>query len=324
MKRKWPLAAWAAFVYWTVGFYPFRWSLPFKTYDNAAKLNAEGGWHFSEPGIVKTPAAPQWLAEVINRSSLQIILEVRPAHHSQFGPARILSISQDPYSRNLTIAQEGTDLVLRLRTPLTSLNGMPSYQIEDVFAHSGWQRIEVLIHSGKVQVQINGEPCIAAQLPAHALWSWAHHYILALGNEVTFDRPWLGDIRRAEIHVGEMGLDYASAGLLDAPKRYYVPRSNCLLQIVPLFCGELDQDRLLDWLTNLIGFVPFGLIVARVFPHRGMVQTAALASFGLSLSIEVGQLFLPARFPTSEDLLLNSVGGALGAILAGKIFRTCI
>jgi glycopeptide antibiotics resistance protein len=94
------------------------------------------------------------------------------------------------------------------------------------------------------------------------------------------------------------------------------------MQIVPLSCGELDQDRLLDWLTNFIGFVPFGLVVARVFPHRDVVQTVMLASFGLSLSIEIGQLFLPARFSSSEDLLLNSIGGALGAILAGKVMKT--
>jgi hypothetical protein len=245
-----------------------------------------------------------------------------PAHHDQFRSARIFSISQDPYSRNITIAQEGADLVLRLRTPQTSLNGMPSYQIEDVFAHSGWQRIEVLIQPGELQIQINGVPCIAAKLPVHALLAWANYYPLALGNEMTFDRPWLGNIRRAEIRVGEVALDYAFTNLLDVPKRYYVPRSNCLVEIIPFSCGELDQERVLDWLANLIGFVPFGLFVASAFPHRSVIQTATLASFGLSLSMEVGQLFLPARFPSSEDLLLNTIGGALGAALAGKFFRS--
>jgi len=41
----------------------------------------------------------------------------------QRGPARILSYSIDPMRRNFTLGQEGPDMVLRLRTPNTGLNG---------------------------------------------------------------------------------------------------------------------------------------------------------------------------------------------------------
>ena len=173
MKRKWPLVVWVVFVYWTVGFYPFRWSLPFKAYINAAQSSAEGRWQFSEPGIAKTTAAPEWLAEAIKHSSLQVILEIKPAYQDQSGPARIFSISQNPYYQNVMIGQEGADLVLRLRTSQTSLSGMPSYQIADVFAHAEWQRLEVLIRPGELQIQINGAPCISTKLPARALLAWA-------------------------------------------------------------------------------------------------------------------------------------------------------
>ena len=43
---------------------------------------------------------------------------------SQTGPARILTFSRGAYLRNLTLAQEGTTLVIRIRTPLMGLNGL--------------------------------------------------------------------------------------------------------------------------------------------------------------------------------------------------------
>jgi hypothetical protein len=307
-------------MYWTAGFYPFHWTLPFIGYKNVVQRSPGGGWKFSQPGIVKTIAAPEWLSQAIKDSALNIILEIRPSSQDQSGPARILSISKDPHHQNMIIAQEGTSLVLRLRTPQTSLSGMPSYQIEGAFARLEWQRVDLLVKPEEVQIQINGAQRLAAKLPARALSNWATDYSLALGNEMTFDRPWLGEIRRAEIIVGQEKLDYAREDLLAVPEQYYVPRHNCLVQVVPLSCSSLDQDRLLDWLLNLIGFVPFGILVAGLFPHRGIIRTATLASLVLSLSIEVGQIFLPGRYPSSEDLLLNLVGGALGATLTSRVF----
>ena len=43
----------------------------------------------------------------------------------QDGPARIVSNSVSPYLRNFTLGQQGSDLVFRLRTPDTGLNGYP-------------------------------------------------------------------------------------------------------------------------------------------------------------------------------------------------------
>jgi VanZ family protein len=305
--------------YWAAGVYPFSWGLPYITYENAVQRSSEGAWLFLKPGIARTTTPPEWLSEAIEHSTLKILLEIRPASQQQSGPARILTVSQDPYYRNLTIAQEGAALVVRLRTPLTSLNGTPAFHIEDVFTHLQWWRIEILIGSDEIQIWINRVSRLSVSLPARAFSVWANNYGFALGNEMTFDRPWLGEIRRAEITVGQKTLDFAGEDLLTISKRYSVPRSNCLVQVIPLSCSELDQRRVLDWLLNLIGFVPFGFLTARVFPHRRVILKATLAAFVLSLSIEATQIFLPARFPSSEDVLLNIIGAALGAILAGKI-----
>jgi VanZ family protein len=50
------------------------------------------------------------------------------------GLARIISISKNPFSRNLTLGQNSKNLVLRLRTPITGENGTePEFIIPDVF-----------------------------------------------------------------------------------------------------------------------------------------------------------------------------------------------
>jgi hypothetical protein len=53
----------------------------------------------------------------------------------QTGPARIVSNSSDPLHRNFTVGQEGRDLIVRVRTPATGMNGSPFHLVvPDVFS----------------------------------------------------------------------------------------------------------------------------------------------------------------------------------------------
>lgn len=55
---------------------------------------------------------------------------------SQDGPARIVSNSRDPGFRNFTLGQQGSDMVFRLRTPATGLNGSrPEVFVPGVFSN---------------------------------------------------------------------------------------------------------------------------------------------------------------------------------------------
>jgi len=82
-----------------------------------------------------------------------------------------------------------------------------------------------------------------------------------------------------------------------------------------------------DIAVNLAGYVPLGLItVVALYPRLRGVAAFAVAVAGaaaLSLALEAGQSYLPARFPTNLDVLCNVAGAALGAAL-GQHFTLLI
>ena len=72
---------------------------------------------------------PRWAAEAVRErltasGELSVTARLRVASRDTFGPARIVSLSHTPYLRNFTLGQSRADLVLRVRTPHTSDNGM--------------------------------------------------------------------------------------------------------------------------------------------------------------------------------------------------------
>jgi VanZ family protein len=76
-----------------------------------------------------------------------------------------------------------------------------------------------------------------------------------------------------------------------------------------------------DIVSNLLGYVPLGMLfcIAQLRQRRpvwwALLFTTALAT-GLSYLTEFTQNFLSQRYPSLVDLLLNSAGAALGAVLA--------
>ncbi len=76
-----------------------------------------------------------------------------------------------------------------------------------------------------------------------------------------------------------------------------------------LVCGDLG---LVDALLNLGLFVPLGIALGIGGRPPGH---AALVGGGLSLAIELVQLLVPGRDPSLSDLLTNTAGAFLGALL---------
>lgn len=82
-----------------------------------------------------------------------------------------------------------------------------------------------------------------------------------------------------------------------------------------------DRGLVVDILVNVLGFIPFACCLLmfltgnrHMSPNRATLLTV-IASATLSLVIEIGQMGLPTRTPSSLDLLCNTLGAALGTMV---------
>ena len=75
-----------------------------------------------------------------------------------------------------------------------------------------------------------------------------------------------------------------------------------------------------DLSINLVAYVPCGFLLAQSLEHRTGRLRASLIAFVLgmvlSFAMESIQSYLPSRVPSNTDLLFNSLGACLGAILS--------
>lgn len=125
---------------------------------------------------------------------------VTPANTTQGGPARILSISLDPFNRNLTLAQDGNRYDVRLRTTATNDNGQPSTaSLTNTVTTTRTHVAYTWDGAGTAKVYLNGTEQVTNTVSG-TLGNWNDTYLLALGNELTGDRPWLGELHTLALY----------------------------------------------------------------------------------------------------------------------------
>jgi glycopeptide antibiotics resistance protein len=73
--------------------------------------------------------------------------------------------------------------------------------------------------------------------------------------------------------------------------------------------------------ANVALFVPLGVVSSLAFPHWSWWRVGVLGLL-ISCCMELGQLlFLHNRFPSPLDLVTNSSGAVIGALLAATAFK---
>jgi len=63
--------------------------------------------------------------------------------------------------------------------------------------------------------------------------------------------------------------------------------------------------------ANVVMFVPFGVLVGLLAPARAWWAVVLLGAATATL-IETVQLWLPTRYPTVQDVVMNTLGAAVG------------
>jgi VanZ family protein len=134
-------------------------------------------------------------------------------------------------------------------------------------------------------------------------------------------RPDLDDAiaRYAFTEVGgrEVRNEVASGPNLEIPSTFSVPHKGFLLSPVKEF--KADWNYAVDVGMNITGFVPLGLVVCSYLawtksPSKAMFYTVIACGI-LSFVIEVLQYYIPRRNSGTTDIITNTLGAALGAVL---------
>jgi hypothetical protein len=313
--HRWPVLLVTLLSYWAVGFYPYQ----IGPYQNAAVLTAEQTLRFDAPGIAYSRGPPAWLPAAIGSSSLHVTLEVRTAPNQIRRWARILSLSQDSHSYNLFIAKDGRRLVVQLGPFESDVADRPRYVVDNVFALPGWRRIELDISPSLLSIKVDGREALREAVPPQLLANWSPKYRLAFGNEFGFSRPWLGELREATVLVAGQRHDYLLPEALKIPARHHPPLAFRYIQWTPFPAYNGGSRVNSDHAVNFFGFIPLGWILAMTLRRPKSLLALAAMGCAMSLSIEAGQILLAQRTPSVDDLLLNTLGGALGAWLGLRV-----
>jgi glycopeptide antibiotics resistance protein len=85
---------------------------------------------------------------------------------------------------------------------------------------------------------------------------------------------------------------------------------------------ELGIGSRADWVANILLFVPLAFLwLGVLWPKRGWVAKALVSGFvlvgcaGLSVAIEFTQIFFPPRTVSLNDIIAESIGAIIGAVL---------
>ena len=311
-RRLGRLTAAAIAVYALASLWPFVLDAPARL-TNGARPSPEGGLDFATPGLAVSDGPPAWVQAALDSQSVQLELTLRSEAlpTSQFKP--ILTLARDKHRRNLTLAQEGRELVLQLRTPDSSDKGR-AFVVRNLFPAPEWTDVVVTVEPGRVRVSVDGVKRVDRELPTRPLASWDPSYGLTLGNEPAGNRPWIGALRRAELQAGATRVDLAAPGVLRRPERFWYMFTPP--QIVPL-----RDSSTKDIVVNSLLYVPLGLLLgARHRASGGRARPRPwVAVLLVSGTIELLQLFVALRCASTGDLLLNVLGGAAGAWLGGAL-----
>lgn len=154
----------------------------------------------SSARISSVDPARKIVAAVKKSNALSIEAWLTPQDAKQTGPARIVTLSADPGQRNFTLGQEAGRFDVRLRTTSTSGNGIPSTASPEDSARAELTHVVFTRDaSGVARIYRDGKEVVTNKVDGK-FDNWSDSFRLVLANELTGDRPWLGELSLVAIY----------------------------------------------------------------------------------------------------------------------------
>jgi VanZ family protein len=179
--------------------YPFHFSSPFAYVDNAADIRTNGAT-FELPGmLLSTAPAPALHATLTKGSGLTVAVWFSSQSFDQKELSRIFTYSLDPWRRNFALGQNGPNLYIRIKLTRGGRHADTLLvQAENVIRPGARQLVVMTYDFKTLRIFVDGKERAAVDRPGHFL-DWDPLSYLAVGNEVTGARPWLGTVEAAVI-----------------------------------------------------------------------------------------------------------------------------
>lgn len=230
-----------------------------------------GALKFKSPTrAISTAAAERFSSAVKASGEISVEAWVQPSNLTQEGPARIVTISDGAYLRNLTLgqglwgSQPSDTFNMRFRTTQTDLDGMPMLTTDAGAAKSGLQHVVYTrSSSGQTRIYVDGVQKVEGQLGGNCS-NWDVGYLLALGNEIGTSRPWLGTMHLVALYdrglsSNEVQQNYV-AGVDGGDVGYLVVEPSSNWSVSGLEGSTFDQSKIyelgnpgtdsIDWAVN--------------------------------------------------------------------------
>ena len=327
------------------------WPFQFRPANNVHWIDGQPGLRFDRYGIVygRDPLFIPGGAIDFGKP-FTIRLELRPHEEPSRFLSRILS-AYDAGGRELFIlGQWKSELILRILGGERSFHLVyPEIGVGDF--RKGTKR-SVVIRSDieGVTMYAAGEP--GATMPGFGFSLLSGNRVparLILGNSPAGDSPWRGDLLSLSFYpealspeeTGTPGIDPAVSYRFSEERGTVCrgggdPRHD--LFIPPVFRAPAKRALTPPWkvhafglsfwadaAVNILGFIPFGLTMCAWMRKDGWRKRlpvpflVVLTGAGISLLIELLQVYLPTRDSSLTDLVNNILGTYIGALLCRQV-----
>ncbi len=312
--------------------YPFRFAEPRHVRDlrNPAPAWSENGMTFHGTGMFSLGRkSPELVDAVRDAGVFGVHVELRTADDER-RPRRIVSLEASPYRPAFTLSQVGDALRLRIGGENATTN---DYIFWDVLPDSVWSDVWITVAPDSVRAWHDGRVVAGHRTVGFAPDSWPDDPFLVAGNDTNGEVGWEGDLAVLALFAPDAAdlpdrLEpiFLADGRANRRPPAWEPHktdvrgrtADAPWSLVP-FSEPADRAWARhDWIQNLVLFVPLGMILSGL---GWRIWVVALACLGLSAGIELTQVFLPLRHTQATDVVLNTLGGALGAFMLTSTAR---
>lgn len=308
---------------------------------NQVTWNSEGGLMFTPPATAYTQEPP---AKLVGLREWTIVLDLKTLPPLRLG--RILSYSLDDHNYNLNLDQYWDDLILRIRTGKDRSREVGVARVADPTSVRKFSL--VITYDGQgISVYLDGQRKAYQKIGSIDYSSWDPSYPLVLGSQANGENGWRGVFYRLAV-VGRVvrpdemqnSLTNTTAALLCSfdeqsgmmthdrsatnqtpitwPARF-IPCARTILQSPRDYWPKYGRPSPSDIVTNIFIYLPIGYLLASWFRRRTRLWSGIAApifiGFGLSLSIEIIQAYLPTRYSSTVDVITNTIGTIIGVFV---------